>query len=173
RRGHARHGFPRLVARGVPEHGGLARAREGDPPAGGARARVPAGRHALDVRDVPERRRHPGARRPRRGLGRRLRPAPALRRLLLSRAVRRQPVPLLREVTGPRRLPNWGAGAAMLVGSLAGFVALVRLALRVRLALLTDPDPSWAPARLLLRPRGPGRGAPPRPRARAPLSFSV
>lgn len=40
--------------------------------------------------------------------------------------------------------------AALLAGGLTGFVAAVHLARGVRLDLLLDPEPSWAPARLLL-----------------------
>ena len=53
-------------------------------------------------------------------------------------------------MNGARALPPSGARAAVLVGMLAGFVALVNLVRLVRLALLTDPEPAWAAARLLL-----------------------
>ena len=52
-------------------------------------------------------------------------------------------------MTGPRALPSSGARAAVSAGLLAGFVALVDLVRLVRLPLLTDPEPSWAAARLL------------------------
>ncbi len=53
-------------------------------------------------------------------------------------------------MTGPRARPPLGARAAVFAGWLAGFVALVDLVRLVRLPLLTDPDPSWAAARLVL-----------------------
>ncbi len=53
-------------------------------------------------------------------------------------------------MTLARARPEPGALAAVLAGSLVGFVAAVDLARLVRPALLTDPDPGWAWARLLL-----------------------
>jgi hypothetical protein len=53
-------------------------------------------------------------------------------------------------VTPPRARPDSAARAAVLAGTLAGFVALVDLVRLVRFALLTDRDASWAAARLLL-----------------------
>lgn len=53
-------------------------------------------------------------------------------------------------MTGSRAFPTSGARAAVFAGCLSGFVALVNLVRRVRLPLLTDLDPSWAPVRLLL-----------------------
>lgn len=53
-------------------------------------------------------------------------------------------------MNGARALPPSGARAAVIVGALAGFVAVVDLVRLTRFALLTDPEPTWAPARLLL-----------------------
>ena len=53
-------------------------------------------------------------------------------------------------MTGLRARPFSGARSAVFAGSIAGSVALADLVRLVRLPLLTDPDPSWAPARLLL-----------------------
>ncbi len=43
-----------------------------------------------------------------------------------------------------------GRGAALAAGASASFVAAVGLVLSIRPQLLVDPDPAWAPARLLL-----------------------
>ena len=61
-------------------------------------AELPARGHAVDLRHVPERRRDPGARRPRRRVRGRLRPAAAIGGFLLARALGREPVSLLPEV---------------------------------------------------------------------------
>jgi hypothetical protein len=53
-------------------------------------------------------------------------------------------------VTLARARPEPGGLAAVLGGSLVGFITAVDLARLVRPALLTDPDPGWAWARLLL-----------------------
>ena len=52
-------------------------------------------------------------------------------------------------MTGPRARPG-PARAASLVGLLAGFVSVVDLVRLLRWPLLSDPDPSWAAARLVL-----------------------
>ena len=53
-------------------------------------------------------------------------------------------------MTGPPARPLRGARAAAFAGALAGFVALTDLVRLVHLLLLTDPEPSWAAARLVL-----------------------
>ncbi len=49
-----------------------------------------------------------------------------------------------------RPAPTDGRGAALAAGAGAAFVAAVGLVLAIRPRLLFDPDPEWAPARLLL-----------------------